>query len=119
MLSSNMFLMNMKKFLIVDDHSSCAIWDTFLYDVAKTLKSCPKQKGFEKWCLPSTPQGEWTVANAMNAMMPPDSAYTNFGVRVPKFEEMPCIFVVNPDGSVEEQVKITAEQAGAFINARI
>ncbi len=108
----------MKRFLIVDDHSSCAIWDTFLYEVAKTLKSKPKQAGWEKWC-PSVPEGDWNVANAMNAMMPPDSAYANFGVRVPKFEEMPLIFVVNPDGSVEEQLRITAQQAGEFINARI
>lgn len=109
----------MKRFLIVDDHSSCAIWDAFLFDVVKTLKSRPEQEGFERWCPPTTPQGKWIVANAMNPMMPPDSAYTNFGVRVPMFEEMPIIFVVNPDGSVEEQANISAEQAGEFINARI
>lgn len=110
--------LNMKRFLIVDDHSSAgkAIWDNFIYEVLPNLKNRPKIWA-EKY--PNIPEGQWEVSNAMNAMMPPASAYENFGVRVPTFEEMPMIFVVNPDNSVEEQCNVTVELLTDFINARI
>lgn len=108
----------MKRFLIVDDYSAQgkAIWDSFIYEVLPNLKNRPKIWE-EKY--PAIPEGRWEISNAMNSMMPPPSAYENFGVRVPTFEEMPMVFVVNSDGTVEEQCNVTVEQLTDFINTRI
>lgn len=108
----------MKRFLIVDDSSAegKTIWDSFIYEVLPKLKNRPR---IWQGKYPEIPEGQWKVSNAMNSMMPPDSAYESFGVRVPTFEEMPLVFVVNSDGSVEEQCNVTVEQLTEFINTRI
>ncbi len=108
----------MKRFLIVDDSSAAgkAIWDSFIYNVLPKLKNRPKIWENKH---PQIPEGQWEISNAMSSVMPPDSVYKKFGVRVPTFEEIPLIFVVNTDGSVEEQRNVTVEQLTEFINARI
>jgi len=104
-----------KKFLIVEDYTDISIWDTLIMEAMLALKSKP-----EGWTRPENtlPEGDWTLACGFHSMAT-DGAYKDFGIRKPSFEELPAVFVVNHDGSVEEKCNVTAEQAAEFINARI
>jgi hypothetical protein len=114
-LNHNQQLMKKKKFLIVEDYTDISIWDTLIMQAMLALKSKPKG-----WSRPENtlPEGDWTLACGFYSMAT-DAAYKNFWVRKPSFQELPVVFVVNPDGSVEEQCNVTADQAAEFINARI
>jgi hypothetical protein len=105
----------MKRFLIVEDYTDKSIWDHFILVVMLGLKSKPTGWGRKENDLP---EGNWMLSYGMHQMAT-DKAYTDFGVRKPNFKELPTIFVVNPDGSVEEQCNVTSDQAGTFVNSRI
>lgn len=105
-------------FYIIDDYTSqgTAIWDDFLYNEQPKLPTRPRGEG---WAGRLTaPEGTWGLANGMYSM---GSAadYKNAGIRRPAFVELPVVFCVKDDGSVEEQCKVSAAQAREFIAARI
>lgn len=106
----------MTRFLIVDDYTSKAIWDDFLLRAMLGLKSKPMH--WEDCPQNTLPEGNWTMANGMHPMAS-DGAYARFGVRKPAYEELPVVFAVKSDGSVEEQCQVTADQAAAFVSERI
>ncbi|MBX9671048.1 MAG: hypothetical protein K2X93_25880 [Candidatus Obscuribacterales bacterium] len=103
------------KFYIIDDYtvSGKCIWDEFLLTEVAKLPSRP-----QGWTKPAgLPDGDWTMANGMWPMAS-DGAYIGAGIRKPTFEQLPVVFCVTEAG-VEEQCRVTAAQAAAFVRARI
>ena len=106
---------DMPQFLIVDDYTDKPIWDDFIFRAMLSLKSKPVAWTRKENTLP---EGPWTLFNGMYPLAS-DKAYKEFGVRKPAFNELPVIFVLNCDGTVQEQCNVTADQAAEFIAARI
>lgn len=106
---------NKVKFLVVDDYTSIAIWDELILKGIPRLKSKPQGWNAQGGDLP---QGDWTLGYGMHPMSTVE-AYSNFGVRKPLYEELPVVFCVKEDGTVEERRNVGVDEVVGFIAARI
>ena len=110
----------MKEFYVVEDYSSCAIWDELILGELKKLPSKPKG-----WPRPETaglPEGDWTLNCGMHQMAT-QGTYSKARIWQPTYEQLPAIFCVTDDASgakVEVQYNVmTSAAALEFIRARI
>ena len=103
-----------KRFFIIEDYTSCSIWDTFILESMLTLPSKPR--GWER-PKNTLPEGDWTLACGHHQMAS-DGAYEKAGIPKPTFEQLPAVFCVDDHG-VRDRYRVTAQQALDFVRENL
>jgi len=105
----------MKNFLVIDDYSTCAIWDSLILRAMLSLPTKPKG-----WPRPenTNPEGEWLLSYGMYPMATPD-AYRKAGIQKPQVEELPVIFCLVNGAIVSRRNNVTADHAADFIRENL
>jgi hypothetical protein len=90
----------MKEFYIVDDYTSCGIWDEVNHTHASGLL-----------------KGDWRLRGIQHPLAS-DGLYQKAGIQKPSYSQLPMIACVTEAG-IEQQFNVTAQGAADFIRARI